>query len=154
MNSKHLYLNTALSLQVAEPFLQLEEKVDLTRPVHACIAGELAVNIYTGDKLATSIDVSYSERMMIPENLASSIKGIDGRDSMLRFNIYYNQMFTVARMHAFRDAISVDFGLKMIQLTALTPVDLAISKVGRLSEVDPEDACSLARAGLVTATKC
>lgn len=111
------------------------------------------MNIYTGDKLATSIDVSYSERMMIPENLVSSIKGIDGLDSMLRFNVYHNQMLAVARMHAFRDAIAVNFGLKMIQLMVLTPVDLAVSKLGRLSETDLEDGCSLARAGLVTAVQ-
>ncbi|NPD17729.1 hypothetical protein HOY34_21350 [Xinfangfangia sp. D13-10-4-6] len=123
----------------------------LRMPVHAYIAGGMAVNFHTGIRMSDDVDIQWSHKVAIPPDLRvfPAINPDDPSDVIL-----------VTMDGEFGDYLGTfppDWKEKSILigevgdlvLHVINPLDLATSKVGRYQERDREDIQALARAGLI-----
>jgi len=124
-------------------------------PINMYLAGGLAVHYYSRTRYTHDIDASFSRRVLLPvKELATQFVGKNGEPSVLYFDNNYNPSF--ALMHPDYQETAREwrgFGndQRMVKLYVLDPVDLAVSKVSRLSEQDREDILMLASLGLISA---
>jgi uncharacterized nucleotidyltransferase DUF6036 len=123
-------------------------------PIRMYVAGGAALHFYTGERVSRDIDAAFSHRVALPENLDVAYRDADGAAHLLYFDRQYNESFALLHEDAHDD--SLPLALKgvdqsVVQVRLLSPVDLAVSKIARLSDQDREDIASLARHGLVAA---
>lgn len=121
-------------------------------PVRMHVAGGAALHFYTGERVSQDIDAAFSRRVALPDNLDVAYRGADGSAQLLYLDRQYSDTLALIHEDAYRDSEplplpGIDAGILDIRL--LTPLDLAVSKIGRLSGQDREDIASLARHGLV-----
>lgn len=125
------------------------------KPVIACVAGGAAMHFYTGARYSRDIDAKILARVMIdPQELQVAYQGSDGRARLLYFDTQYNDSFALLHHAAYDDARSIaveGIDRRRLEIRLLTPVDLAVSKLARFSELDQDDIRELARRGLITA---
>jgi uncharacterized nucleotidyltransferase DUF6036 len=117
------------------------------RPVRMYVAGGAALHLYTGD-----IDASFSHRIALPETLEVAFRDADGAARILYFDRQYNDAFGLVHEDAYPDSVpltlaGIDAGLLDVRL--LSPLDLAVSKLGRFATQDRDDITTLARRGLI-----
>jgi hypothetical protein len=124
-----------------------------SRPVDVCVAGGAALHFYTGARISNDIDAKIMARVLLdPDDLQVAYKDADGHARILYFDTHYNDSFALLHEDAYEEAIPLELeGLdaRRIRVTLLSPLDLAVSKVGRFSAQDREDIRELGRAGLV-----
>jgi hypothetical protein len=123
-------------------------------PVQMYVAGGAALHFYTGERVTQDIDATFSRRIALPDNLEVSYRGADGAAQLLYLDRQYNDTLALIHEDAFRDAAPLELpGLEpeVLEVRLLTPTDLAVSKIGRLSSQDRDDIAALARRGLVQA---
>lgn len=123
-------------------------------PVRMYVAGGTALHFYTGDRVSADIDAVFSHRIALPDGLDVAYRDADGAARLLYFDRQYNDTLGLMHEDAQQDSLplildGVDASILDVRL--LTPVDLAVSKLGRYSSQDRADIESLARRGLVTA---
>ena len=123
-----------------------------TLPVRMYVAGGAALHLYTGQHLSDDIDASFSHRIALPDDLEVSYKGADGTAELLYFDRQYNDTLGLLHEDVYDDSIpltldGVDSAVLDVRL--LSPLDLAVSKLGRFSEQDRDDIVALARLKLV-----
>jgi hypothetical protein len=121
-------------------------------PVRMYLAGGAALHLYTGERVSRDIDATFSHRIALPENLEVAYRDADGAARLLYFDRQYNDTLGLLHEDAYED--SVPLALEGIDCTALqvrvlTALDLAVSKLGRLSGQDQEDIATLARHKLI-----
>lgn len=121
-------------------------------PVSMYVAGGAALHFYTGERVSRDIDASFSHRLALPENLETAFRDADGSARLLYFDRQDND--TLALMH--EDALDDSKPLKLngvdpkvLDVRLLSPLDLAVTKIGRFSEQDRDDIAALARHGLL-----
>ena len=122
-------------------------------PVHMYVAGGAAMHLYIGERVSQDIDAVFSRRVALPEDLEVSYRDADGHARLLYFDRQYNDTLGLLHEDAHDDSIVVPLeGIdpKVVEVRLLSPLDLAVSKIGRLSEQDRDDIAALARHGLVT----
>ena len=148
-DSTRLYLETPLAKSVTILFKKLEARLGLNEPVDALIAGGIAMHFYTGTRIACDVDVQFSPYILIPEDLM--VEGNPGEDFCrpLYFDVGHNLNFSLVHPEYLRDTVPLDLGLDFINPFLLSPVDMVVSKIARLSEVDQRDIVQLSRLGLV-----
>lgn len=124
----------------------------LRHPVHAYIAGGIAVNYHTGARMSDDVDIMWSARVIIPEDLRvfhvpdpedpsdTILVALDGNfhDYLGSFHPDWKQ--SAPQIVRFGD----------IAIHVITPLDLAVSKLGRFAEVDRQDIGLLAEEGLIS----
>lgn len=123
-------------------------------PLRVYIAGGAAAFFHTGIRVSRDIDASLSLRVHLPESLVETYTDIDGKPAAVYFDANCNDTLGPLHENAFGDAQPLPMpGLDRAKLDVrlLTPVDLAITKLGRFAEHDREDIEALARAGLLDA---
>ena len=123
-------------------------------PVRMYVAGGAALHFYTGARISEDIDAVFSHRLALPDDLELSYRDGDGRARLLYFDRQYNDTFGLLHESAHDDSVALTLaGLdpRVLDVRLLAPLDLAVSKVARLSDQDREDIASLARAGLIEA---
>jgi len=145
------HTHTALADGLRELFLQLEDRLLLSQPLKVYLAGGMAVHLYTAERVTTDVDAEFGARIKIPEDLAVEIILEDGSTQIVYIDTNYNSSFALMHEDYLDDSIEVDMGVQNIELRVLSPCDLAVSKIARLSDNDREDIASLVRAGLTTA---
>lgn len=123
-----------------------------TLPIRMHVGGGAALHMYTGARVSRDIDASFSHRIALPENLEVSYRDADGVARLLYFDRQYNEMLGLLHEDAHDDSLAltlegIDSGILEVRL--LSPLDLAVSKLGRFSEQDREDVETLARQRLV-----
>ena len=146
---KLLHIESPFARALVEYFRELETRLDLRQPIKAWVAGGMAVNMYTGQRITGDIDAEFSARIMPPRDLVIEATHSDGQKSLVWFDSSYNPMFALLHEDYKTDAIPLELGLNKISAYILAPVDLAVSKIGRFSETDKCDIIDLARAGLI-----
>ena len=146
---KLLHIESPFARALVEYFRELETRLDLRQPVKAWVAGGMAVNMYTGQRITGDIDAEFSARIMPPRDLVIEATHSDGQKSLVWFDSSYNPMFALLHEDYQTDAIPLELGLNRISAYILAPVDLAVSKIGRFSDTDKCDIIDLARAGLI-----
>lgn len=121
-------------------------------PIKMYVAGGAAVHLYTGQRLSDDIDASFSHRIALPENLEVAYPGADGAAQLLYFDRQYNDTLGLLHEDAYDDSQqltldSVDSAVLDVRL--LSPLDLAVSKLGRFSDQDRDDILALAKLKLI-----
>jgi hypothetical protein len=116
------------------------------------VAGGAALHFYTGERTSKDIDASFSRRVVLPEDLEVSYRDADGAARLLYFDRQYNDTFALLHEDAHED--SVPLALKgidaaVLDIRLLSALDLAVSKISRLSSQDRADIAALARHGLI-----
>jgi hypothetical protein len=84
--------------------------------------------------------------------LEVAYRDADGQARLLYFDRQYNDTFGLLHEAAHDDSVPLSLeGVdpRVLDVRLLSPVDLAVSKIARLSDQDREDIAVLARAGLV-----
>jgi hypothetical protein len=140
-----------LAARIAE---SLREVPAGARPIRMYVAGGAALHFYTGERVSVDVDAVFSRRIVLPDALQVSYVDEDGAARLLYFDRQYND--TLGLMHEDAHADSeplrlegVDAGILDVRL--LSPLDLAVSKLGRWSTQDQQDVKALARRGLIDA---
>ena len=147
------HTRTALAKGLHDLFKQLEQRLSLSKPLTVYLAGGMAVHLYTANRVTTDVDVEFSGRIIIPNDLMVEITLEDGSPQLIYLDTNYNSTFALMHEDYQDDAIPVDLGLEHIQVRVLSPVDLAVSKIARLADNDREDIQALVRLGLTTANE-
>lgn len=122
------------------------------QPVRMYVAGGAAMHLYTGERVSEDIDAVFSRRIALPEDLEVAYRDADGAARLLYFDRQYNDTLGLLHDEAHQDSVMLSLeGIdpRVIEVRLLSPLDLAVSKVGRLSEVDRDDIALLVRRGLV-----
>jgi len=123
-------------------------------PVRMYVAGGAALHFHTGSRVSADVDAVFSRRIALPENLDVAYRDEDGAARLLYFDRQYND--TLGLMHEDAQDDSLPLSLEgvdahVLDVRILTPLDLAVSKLGRYSMQDREDIVALAKLGLVEA---
>ncbi|RPI13052.1 MAG: hypothetical protein EHM60_10130 [Lysobacterales bacterium] len=123
-------------------------------PVRMYVAGGAALHFHTGSRVSADVDAVFSRRIALPENLDVAYRDVDGAARLLYFDRQYND--TLGLMHEDAQDDSLPLSLEgvdahVLDVRILTPLDLAVSKLGRYSMQDREDIVALAKLGLVEA---
>lgn len=137
-------------------FAELSDRLGpLKQPLHAYIAGGIAVNYHTGYRMSDDVDLKWSHRVMIPPDM--QIFEVQNPDDPDDFRV-------VTMDGGFTDVLgsfppdweqnSPEIArVGNIILHVMDPVDLAVSKVARFQDRDREDIQQLARNGLIDLDK-
>lgn len=121
-------------------------------PVGMYVAGGAALHFYTGARISEDVDAVFSHRVALPDDLEVAYRDADGKARLLYFDRQYNDTFGLLHEAAHDDSVPLSLeGIdpRVLDVRLLSPVDLAVSKIARLSDQDREDIAALARAGLV-----
>lgn len=121
-------------------------------PVHMYVAGGAALYFYTGERVTQDIDATFSKRIALPDKLDVSYRDADGAARLLYLDRQYSDTLALIHEDAYRDSEPLALpGLEpqVLDVRLLTPTDLAVSKIGRLTSQDRDDIAALSRRGLV-----
>ena len=124
-------------------------------PIRMYVAGGAALHFHTGERVSVDVDAVFSRRIALPDGLEVAYRDEDGSARLLYFDRQYNDTLGLMHEDAQDDSIPLtleDIDSRVLDVRILTPVDLAVSKLGRFSEQDRADIAALARRGLVSAT--
>lgn len=122
-------------------------------PVRMHVAGGAALHFYTGERVSQDIDAAFSRRVALPENLDVAYRGPDGSAQLLYLDRQYSDTFSLLHEDAYADSRPLPvpgIDASILDIRLLTPLDLAVSKISRLSGQDRDDIASLARRGLLS----
>lgn len=140
---------TEIANRIAKPLSGLPER---TLPIGMYVAGGAALHFYTGERTSKDIDASFSHRIVLPEDLEVTYRDADGAARLLYFDRQYNDTFALLHPDAREDSVALALdgvNRKILDVRLLSALDLAVSKIGRMSSQDREDIIALARHGLV-----
>ena len=118
------------------------------------VAGGAALHFHTGERVSVDVDAVFSRRVALPDRLDVAYRDEDGTARLLYFDRQYND--TLGLMHDDTHVDSLPLTLpgidpRVLDVRILTPLDLAVSKLGRFSEQDRADIAALARRRLIDA---
>ncbi len=124
-------------------------------PIRMYVAGGAALHFHTGERVSVDVDAVFSRRIALPERLDVAYRDHDGAARLLYFDRQYNDTLGLMHEDACDDSLPLTLdGIdsRVLDVRVLTPLDLAVSKLGRFSEQDRSDIAALARRGLVNAS--
>lgn len=124
----------------------------LDAPVRVHVAGGAATHFYTANRVSEDLDVEFwGRRVLVPQDLLVSYQDEAGQVRSVIFDINYNPTFALMQ-EDYPDRVVFlgnPFGDPRMEVFLLAPLDLAISKVARLSDNDRVDIAALAKEGLI-----
>lgn len=127
-------------------------KVTPKEPITLYLAGGAAMHFYTGARMTDDVDAVFDRKLLIPSDLTVIYRDSEGTARSVYFDVNYNETYALLHEDAHRDAIRLSLeGVEGARILVLQPVDLAVSKLSRFSEIDRKDILRLAQDGLVTA---
>lgn len=123
-------------------------------PIRMYVAGGAALHFHTGERVSNDVDAAFSHRIALPEDLEVAWRDADGASRLLYFDRNYNDTLGLLHEDAYDDSHplplpGVDSAVLDVRL--LSPLDLAVSKLGRFSSQDRDDVAALARHALIDA---
>lgn len=119
-----------------------------TGTVDAYLLGGAAIHIYTRWRVSDDIDLKLSHRVLLPRIPAALFIDNDGRERGVRLDTAFTDVLALLPPDWEKDCRRVD-RIGRIDLRIISPVDLAVSKIGRFQGNDVEDIEQLARHGLL-----
>src|SRR3984957_8371494 len=140
---------TELITRIAESLKGLPKRM---LPIRMYVAGGAALHFYTGERPSKDIAPSFPRRILLPEDLEVSYRDADGAARLLYFDRQYNDTFALLHEDAHQDSIPLALkGIEpsVLEVRLLSALDLAVSKISRLSSQDRADIAALARHGLI-----
>lgn len=136
-----------LALRVAR-----SANVTAAAPITMFLAGGAAMHFYTGARMTDDIDAVFDRKILVPAAATVIYRDAEGKARSVYFDVNYNESYAFLHEDAYDDAwqLALD-DLDAVRVLVLQPVDLAISKLARFSEIDRGDILQLAKDGLITA---
>ena len=122
-------------------------------PIRMVIAGGAALFLHTGERVTEDVDATFSRRVLL-NDIEVAYRDPDGRAAIIYLDRNYNDTLGLLHEDADDDAERVELNeidRKVLDVRVLTPIDLAVSKLGRFSDQDREDILLLAERGLIDA---
>ena len=101
-----------------------------------------------GKRVTTDVDAEFGRQLIIPNDLIAKVTLEDGSSEVIYFDTNYNSTFALMHEDYLDDAIALDFGVDKIRLHVLSLVDLVVSKIARLAQIDKDDIAALVEQGL------
>lgn len=148
----HFYTDTELGKGLKDLFVELQQRLELNgEPIKAYIAGGIAVHLYTAYRVSMDVDAEFGKRLHLPTDLGIEVMRPNGRPIWLHFDTQYNTTFALMHEDYMDDAKRVPLEVEYFDIHALSPVDLAVSKISRFSRSDQNDIAALVKHGLTTA---
>lgn len=123
-------------------------------PIRLYVAGGAALHLRTGARLTEDIDAVFSRRVVLKEDIQAAYRDPDGRARLLYLDRAYNDTLGLMHEDAYDDSEPVELpgtDPRILEVRALSPVDLAVSKLARFGDQDREDIELLAREKLIDA---
>ena len=157
MNHATPELAAALSTMLDRIDATLRENSYQGEPINMYLAGGLAVNYYCGSRVTGDVDASFSRRMALDYNdLIVDFADATGKPTQLYFDATYSP--TLGPMHEDYEIDSQEWtGIgnerRLVKLRVLSPVDLALSKLGAFEGNDRRRILDLAKHGYFTAAE-
>lgn len=124
-------------------------------PIRMYIAGGTALHFYTGERVSNDVDAAFSHRIALPEDLEVAYADADGAARLLYFDRNYNDTLGLLHQDAYDASQAIvlpGVDARVLDVRLLSPLDLAVSKLGRFSSQDRDDITALARHGLIDAS--
>ena len=121
-------------------------------PIKMYVAGGAALHFYTGERVSQDIDAAFSKRIVLPEKLDVAYRDADGAAQLLYLDRQYSDTLALMHEDAYDDSeplVLAGVDSEVLEVRLLTPLDLAVSKIGRLSSQDREDIATLAHRRLI-----
>lgn len=123
-------------------------------PLRVYIAGGAAAYFHAGARTTRDVDATLSLRLHLPTGLEEAYVDRDGNPASVYLDGNYNDTLGPFHESAFR--VSTPWKIAginpaLVDVRVLAPMDLAISKLGRFSDLDKEDIVAMAAAGLIDA---
>jgi hypothetical protein len=123
-------------------------------PIAMYLAGGAAMHFYTGARMTDDVDAVFDRKLLVPSDSAVIYRDSEGRARSVYLDPNYNETYALLHENAHQDAVRLPLeGIEGARIFVLQPVDLAVSKLARFSEIDREDIRELAKEGLVTANQ-
>ncbi len=127
-------------------------KAGSKEPIEMYLAGGAAMHFYTGARMTDDVDAVFDRKLLVPPDLAVIYRDAEGKARSVYFDVNYNESYALLHEDAHLDAVRLPLkGIEGARIFVLQPLDLALSKLARFSEIDREDVLELARNRLVTA---
>jgi len=123
-------------------------------PLRVYIAGGAAAFFHAGVRTTRDVDATLSLRLHLPTDLEEAYVDRDGNPTSVYLDGNYNDTLGPLHESAFPDSTPwkiAGINPALVDVRVLAPVDLAISKLGRFSDLDKEDIVAMAAAGLIDA---
>src|SRR3989304_2955132 len=112
------------------------------------------MHFYTGARMTDDIDAVFDRKVLVPADMAVVFRDAEGKARSLHVDASYNESFTLIHENAHDDALRLVLdGIDGVEVRVLQPVDLAVSKLARFSEIDRGDIRQLGQAGLLSGEK-
>lgn len=121
-------------------------------PIQMYVAGGAALHFHTGERVSVDVDAAFSRRIALPDRLDVAYRDEDGAARLLYFDRQYNDTLGLMHGDAYVDSLPLTLpGIdsRVLDVRVLTPLDLAVSKLGRFSGQDRADIAALARRSLI-----
>jgi len=137
---------------VAELLRRIEETIPAAyqHSIEVILVGGVAVHVWTNVRTSADAEAVFSHRMIFPRQLVARYKDIEGSPQAVRFDTNYASTISLLHPDFASDAVAIGT-IGRFDVRILSPVDLAVSKIGRYSERDAGDIAALAAAGLLSA---
>ena len=127
--------------------------VDPTKlPLRVYIAGGAAAFFHTGGRTSRDVDATLSLKLHLPTDLEEAYVDRDGNPASVYLDGRYTDTLGPLHEDAYKDAEALEIAgidASKVDVRVLAPIDLAISKLGRLSDLDKADIAAMAAAGLI-----
>lgn len=149
VRNDYLMALSELVQRIAEPLRGVPPQV---LPIRMHIAGGTALHFYTGERVSNDVDAAFSHRIALPENLEVAYRDADGAARLLYFDRNYSDTLALMHEDAYDDSQPLTLpgvDSTVLDVRLLSPLDLAVSKLGRFSSQDRDDIAALARHGLI-----
>lgn len=150
----HPHYQSALAEIARRIAASLRDVPPIALPIRMYIAGGTALHFYTGERVSNDVDAAFSHRIALPEDLEVSYADADGAARLLYFDRNYNDTLGLLHEDAYdhsQPIILPGVDARVLDVRLLSPLDLAVSKLGRFASQDRDDITSLALHGLIDA---
>ncbi len=148
----HLYTDRPIFSAARELIRQTESGIQgrLEQPVRLILTGGAAMALYSPTRSSNDVDAIFSHRIILPE---VSVPYLDeqGARRLLTWDRNYSPVLGLMHPDAENEAIFVAHSPdKKFDVLVLSPLDLAVSKLGRYADNDQSDIRELFAADLIT----
>lgn len=140
-------LEAALRIVLDRMDAELRESGYAGEPIRMYLAGGLAVNYHCGSRYTGDIDARFSRRVIFTGDISTTYLQPGGGERILYLDRQYNPDFGLYPEDYSRNAVEwrgLGNERRKLALWVLSPIDLAVTKVARLSAHDEQDILSLA----------
>ena len=141
--------DTTMAQGFRELLLQFQQRTGIDSPVRMYLAGGMAMHLYTRYRGTGDVDMEImaAGRLHIPQDLIVELDDdtLPAYQRTLHFDTNYNSTFALMHEYYEDDAIPIQLDIPHLHVFALSPTDLAVSKIARWSDRDKEDVAVLVR---------